>query len=182
MSNTAHQREVKDLATAGLNPVLSAGAGASTPSGGASTAGNMKLNINPMDYIQQKAAIDETKSAKALNEGLNDKAQADTNAAKTTAEKNIAEIEILKQNRNMNKPAEAQAEAMADFYKNNPKTTKALGIAEKILPMATQAVGMIAGGAIGTSSIINALKNNQSSAGKIKTSAEKIRKYPYAVS
>lgn len=74
MSNTAHQREVKDLKAAGLNPVLSANQGASTPSGSAASAdpGATSALVNMLGTMIQT----ESDNAKAKLQAETSKANA----------------------------------------------------------------------------------------------------------
>lgn len=98
MSNTAHQREVEDLRAAGLNPLLSANAGASTPAGGSSTfAADDPYNTALQTYYQTKLNKNELKngaSARAVNS--------------TQAERNESERSLLDENGRI---ARLQAEA-----------------------------------------------------------------------
>jgi len=138
LSNTAHQREIKDLISAGLNPVLSTKyAGASTPSG-ASASGIASSG--------SKADVD-TSSSQIVN-GLLSALTAQSTALQTTSMANMTALQSSAIHANAQiSSAKISGENLINLetlkqefnewvYKNYPQTTA--GIASKFTERASE--------------------------------------------
>lgn len=149
MSSTAHQREVEDLRKAGLNPVLSANGGASSPSGsqGSVTAPHVErvpsvvgaVGAAAKDLIRFYQDLRESNSRIDLNQKSG---WSQWSSAESGAEKNYASQRLLEQDRELSKKQNEILGYELEYRRAHPGATGALDVLRNYVPFIGAGAGV----------------------------------------